>query len=151
MNLEYESDPCVVLFSFKPHPVDLPDGWFDSTDGKIYICSDKSPLLRELIYYHEDTHKTCWDNGCFCWRQHSDYWGEYHAFREEFRRAILSDCTPMIQLYFRRLDIWMKKYRSEKIWKSHLQALRKVIKLSEFQTAAKKYGYGRKLRGWLRG
>lgn len=93
---EHLADPSVILYV--PHTKEQEIyGWFDRRNDTICLNNTMSPWYREVTYFHEDTHRDCWDNKCKCWN--TVFWCEYHAFRGEFDRVRVAD-EPLLTIAY---------------------------------------------------
>ena len=144
MNKDY------ILFVYKPNPSNI-TGFFDEEDNNIYINEKKGRLERELIFVHENQHKKCFNTKCKCWG--IVFWCEYHAFRAELNFVLKVNKRKYWREFFRVSISSLIKYTVHLEiggWPEHYKALRKVLKLSECVTYAKKYGYWKQIAGLLK-
>ena len=139
MELKHISD-C-ILFSYHPNPSRVV-GFFDNMDGKIYIDETLGLIGREVAYLHELSHRECFEKNCWCWKKKTDYWVEYHAFREEFYKVQALGDKRIKRIYLKQLnDVINSAKKNLPVWHSHIEALRRLIKMKSFQ----KY-VGRKIK-----
>ena len=140
MRLEYQNNDQVVLFTYNPDRNDA-IGSFDENNEKIYINARLTKLEREIVYFHEITHKECFEAKCICWKKKSGYLCEYHAFRGTLRRVVDARnhlrsrfWQKLRKCYLREVEKALRKYSGDlTVWKTHLKALRKLMKTKAFK------------------
>lgn len=135
MKLEHR-DNC-ILVKYIPDRGEA-SGYFEEETGKIYVSVYRSLLERECVYFHELTHKECFDKKCKCWSKKTDYLSEYHAMRGELRKVIACKSIRMKRAYMKNLKRCLKKYRGDpKLWRSHLSAVEMMMRTGEFKEFAR--------------
>lgn len=135
MTFEHVADQSIVYVTFTPDEGEA-YGWFDpETPDKLYLNTRKGLCSREIVYWHENKHRQCHKEGCFCMKQDSDYWAEYHAFKEEFRRVSEPGQRKILQItYIKETLDDIRKYKAyPKVYPKHFAALKKVTKLKAFK------------------
>jgi hypothetical protein len=146
MKFEYIGN-C-ILFKYKPNKSKI-DGFFDRTDGHIYIQKSLDKYTKEITYQHEKQHKKCFKTKCFCWTQESDFWGEYHAFKAELIYALNGEKIVQIK-YLQGVIDDLKKFRelgeTNKSSKEHYVALKRICKLKIFKLLAQARGFWSELK-----
>lgn len=131
MKLEHR-DNC-ILFTYNPNPSKV-FGFFDEGDGKIYISSKLGLLARECVYYHEQSHKECFDKKCKCWSRKTDYLCEFHAMQGEFQKIKASGSLRMKKAYFEQVKAAVKKYKKQsKVYVHHLRAIARLMRTKAFR------------------
>lgn len=150
MVFEHVADPTVVLFIMYPDIRDGDAGWFTPGDPHVYIDMRLSPFGRELVYIHEDQHRQCSDEKCFCHGRYSHYWSEYHAFRAELQQVLAQGDAGFTHYYLRRVFELLRKRWNDPRCRTHIRALSRVVKSEAFRSCARKHGFGSKWRYWTR-
>ena len=130
MKLEHRGN-CIIV-KYIPDR-DEADGMFDYENGKIYIRSKLSPLVRECTYLHELTHKRCYQKKCPCFD--SDYLCEYHAMRGTLQQVVKRGSRLLLRVYLQTAEEDLLRYQSNPEWKAHLAAMRRLMKTKAFKEA----------------
>ena len=131
MNLKHR-DNC-ILFTYHPNPSKV-FGFFDDDDEKIYISSKLSLLARECVYFHESSHKECYDEKCKCWDKKTDYLCEYHAMRGELQKVRARGSVRLREAYLKHVKSALDKYRKHAdVYGDHLKAIRKLMRTKDFK------------------
>lgn len=132
-----------ILFRYYPNKSRV-KGFFDDDDGQIYINKTLNKHDRAIVFAHESQHRECFITKCWCWKQKTVFWCEYHAFKAEFAFVSGMDNHRYWHTYFKAVISGLTKYKeAENIgtWMDHFRALRKVCRFKAFQEAADRYGY----------
>jgi len=125
-----------VLVKYTPNQ-DEASGLFDEVNGRIYISSKLPPLQRECIYYHELTHKECYESKCKCWDT-SDYLLEYHAMRGELHKVLARNSIALNRAYLKTVETTLAKCaRDPKLWRAHGLAMNKLMRTKAFKRIRK--------------
>jgi len=133
MEYQHEHDKNVVLVTYHPNRTNVA-GYFDEEDGLIYLDAKRSRLVRETVYFHEITHKECFQAKCKCWNKKTSFLCEYHAFRGALQCVRATGSRKLQRCYLREVQKALKKYKADlKIWDSHLKALRKIMKTKAYR------------------
>ena len=140
MQYDHQADPSVVFVTYSQNE-DEPGGYYDpGTPDRLYINTENNLLESEQIYWHEDKHRQCHASKCFCFNKKTDYWAEYHAFRYEFEKMIACPSDALRRSYAGAISRSVKKYIAyEKLYPTHLKALRKLFKTAAFRKFACEY------------
>ena len=129
MNLEHIGK-CVII-KFMPNKGEA-GGFYDEENGRIYLNARLPLLEREVVYYHELTHKEHCQSKCFCWK--SDYWCECHAMRGELQRVIARKSKRLSRAYYQNERRAIKKYNADpKVWKVHIKAFNRLRKTKMYK------------------
>lgn len=135
MKLEHQNNDQVILFTYKPDKSEV-HGFFDEDDRFVYLNVKLPRLERECVYFHELTHKKCFEAKCKCWRK--TFLCEYHAYRGELRRVIETDNRRLTRAYFSVVNKAIEKMEANPtVWGSHLKALRKLMRTKAFKELAR--------------
>lgn len=130
MNLKHPGN-C-ILVKYIPNQGEA-SGGFDEETGKIYIGIQYGLFERECLYFHELTHKECFDKKCKCWSKSTNYLCEYHAMRGELEKVIACESARMRKAYMKNVKRCLRKYRADpKLWKSHLSAIGQLMRTGAF-------------------
>jgi len=125
----------VITYHFDTGPAlrDLqPLAWYDSEDDCIYLSDKLTQVEREIVYAHEDQHRKCYHEKCFCWGMDSDFWKEYHAMKAEFEFA-LEKGGRYLKAYRKLFVDCLKRYKKNPESKAYLQASLKLMRLKAFR------------------
>lgn len=136
MKWEWQTDKTVRKFRVKPGPSG-DAGWFDPTQGLIFIDDTLCDTEKEIIYFHEDTHRDCLITKCHCWNK--SMLCEYHAYRGELDRVLSSGKAALERYYLLRCLDFMVHNIDKAYSKDHVTAMRKVLRLKRFRALAKKH------------
>lgn len=136
MTYEHQKDPTVVFYG-KESDMNPYVGYFLEGTAFIFLNKKCGVLEREMTYRHEDQHRRCCKSGCFCFKQASDHWTEYHAFRYEFRRVSASSSMRMKRVYWGATSRAARRYeRDVTECPEHMSALKRLVKTKAFQRFA---------------
>ena len=121
-----------VLVRYTPNKGEA-DGNFDEDNGRIYINSQLSLLERECVYYHEVSHRECFDRKCECCK--SEYRCEYHAMKGESQKVAARGSIQLNRAYLKNVRRSLLKYRASlKLWKNHFAALKRLMATKAFKS-----------------
>jgi hypothetical protein len=137
-----------ILFQYYPIGAVKLDGFYDDQDvnHNVYISKSLKGMDREIAFAHENEHRECHIQECFCWSSGTEFWSEYHAFKAEFDFVVEQNKDKWWKVYFEYVIRNLKKYKrvgrgAMSTWPDHFRALSKVCRLNEFGEYARGYGY----------
>lgn len=133
----FEHEGNVTLYRFWPDKGEAQGFFLEERPDTIYINEKCSVYEREMTYWHEDAHRQCFKNKCFCWAKSTDFWAEYHAFKYELLKVINHDSVDLQRAYLAAVTRALEKYESNpKEYPHHKAALLKVMRTKRFKIFA---------------
>lgn len=141
MKFEHRHDPSVIYYRVYRDDK-APGGYFDpGRPDNIFLSQDIKPMCRECIYWHEDKHRQCFKNKCFCFDMKTDFWAEYHALKYEFEKVLASGNKQLQNVYWRSTKQFVKIVKAYKReYPTHLAALQRLGRTRKFRQFAKERG-----------
>ncbi len=127
----------IIEFSYDPNPSGVMGFYDEDVPGYVYVRKNLGGYERGLIVAHESQHAKCHETKCKCWGKSSNLLSEYHAFCAELDYMCSHRFAKLIwTCYFRTIIEALKRYRANRIWKTHFMALARVCRTKRFEKCA---------------